>query len=800
MGRSTLSIVTLTKDGADTIEEAIRPLVPFADEIVVVIDSKNTDQTKEIMKRYTNKIHDDVWEDSFAVARNHAIAYAKCDWILAMDDDDILEGAEHLCAAVEEAERVRCDYIYIRYVTLDKLGKETFSYSVAKLFKNHGSWQYLGATHEYLDRKPGGDSRGLSSEITAKIRMLANPKRALRPPGRVAGRTLKILLDLYDKGDRKPRTLFYLARELRDANRVEESIKIYQEYFSASNWGDEKYVGLTDLGRMLTGLGRHAEAARWFMEAIKLDLKRKPAHVGLGECCYYLESYELAIAALEKAMSLPPSSTIMFVDRHYEEVLPLVLLSAMYGKFGEGEKGLQVTKKGLERMPDEPHLLANLTFYEDRVKLNVLNAAAGKTRAHEARIPEELLRQAEAAPHILDKKIVGKLTWQVLHGIAKYLRIRGKNQAAYEYAAAALKKIKDPTKRWMPYEEMSIVAYYTDHRDKGLYACEQVILSPHTNFQSRNSALDNVRFYISKLPTKREIKIAFDPPPGYVNANPFIMKCERGYLGIVRCVNYTILPSGEYEVNDPKRIVRTRNFLLELDEQFATKKMTELTNESSTPLYPSHVMGLEDIRLFGDRHFFCTCLELNKKSKPQTGWGIYGQTGKVTQLVPLQVNKELQIEKNWLPFVTKDGKTRFIYSIGPLRIFELSKKGKITEVINRDLTKEHIGEFRGSGSPIPYNDGWLMTVHQVHYAKPRKYFHRLVWFDRDFQTIKYGPLFFFTEPRIEYNLAICHSDEGLVVSYSVNDASAMLAIVDYKVVDEHLRYVALKDPMSGKAA
>jgi len=39
-------------------------------------------------------------------------------------------------------------------------------------------------------------------------------------------------------------------------------------------------------------------------------------------------------------------------------------------------------------------------------------------------------------------------------------------------------------------------------------------------------------------------------------------------------------------------------------------------------------------------------------------------------------------------------------------------------------------------APIPYKNGWLATIHQVHYSNPRKYYHRFVWYSKDFQTKK----------------------------------------------------------------
>lgn len=403
-------------------------------------------------------------------------------------------------------------------------------------------------------------------------------------------------------------------------------------------------------------------------------------------------------------------------------------------------------------------------------------------------LQRHVLRDAERSAHILPAELTGVLSWQVLHQLAKALRLKGRKRLAYEYAQAALGKVEDPRDSWLPYEEIALSADDAVDRRDVLHACEAIILSPDAEPYSRDIAIQNVTRYIDLLPARQRLAIGCEIPPKYNPANPSIIRTTNGYLCNVRCVNYLIHSKGRFTINDPYQVARTRNFLVTLDEKFKAKRQVELMNKSPTPLYLSRVVGLEDIRLFGDRYFFCTCLEVNKWNIPQTCWGTYDREGKVSRLVPLQVGEKLQIEKNWLPFMTKDGKLRFVYSVGPLRMFEVAVDGTITEIVNRSLTEAHVEEFRGSGSPIPYKGGWLATIHQVQHTPPRRYLHRLVWFDQDFTRIRYGPLFCFTEPKIEYNLAICHSPNGLVVTYSVNDASAMLAVVDYAVVDEHLKH------------
>ena len=337
-------------------------------------------------------------------------------------------------------------------------------------------------------------------------------------------------------------------------------------------------------------------------------------------------------------------------------------------------------------------------------------------------------------------------------------------------------------KEYLLYEEISIVAYYTNKKIEGFAACEEVILAPNAPWSTRNLALSNEGFYMGMLPIKRKFPLVFDLPDKYTPSSASLIQHQDGYRLNLRGVNYITTDKGGYISRHGDGTIRTINFLLDLDSNFKVVRSVEMKDKSEIPLYPQNVLGMEDIRLFGDNYFFCTDLEVNPFRTPQICWGTYQEDGSVTRLVPLMAGRELKCEKNWLPFV-QDGEIYFIYTMGPFQLYKLDPvTGEVTEVKNLNLSSRFINDWRGSASPIPYKDGWLLTIHQVYHSEPRKYFHRFVWLDQKLTQIKYSLPFYFEKVDIEFNLSLCHSDQGLLMTYSVHDSSSMVGIVDYDML------------------
>uniref|UniRef100_A0A7C4R540 Glycosyltransferase family 2 protein n=1 Tax=candidate division CPR3 bacterium TaxID=2268181 RepID=A0A7C4R540_UNCC3 len=83
-----ISGIILTFNQANNINNCLKSLV-WCNEIIIV-DSYSTDQTVEVVKKYTDKIYYRKFDDDFAKQREFAISKAKGEWILVLDADETL--------------------------------------------------------------------------------------------------------------------------------------------------------------------------------------------------------------------------------------------------------------------------------------------------------------------------------------------------------------------------------------------------------------------------------------------------------------------------------------------------------------------------------------------------------------------------------------------------------------------------------------------------------------------------------------------------------------------------------------
>ena len=84
-----ISVVIIVKNGGKTIEATLNALSKFSN--VVIYDNGSTDNTLEIVSTYNNI---DIVQGSFlgfGITKNKAATYAKNDWILSLDADEVVD-------------------------------------------------------------------------------------------------------------------------------------------------------------------------------------------------------------------------------------------------------------------------------------------------------------------------------------------------------------------------------------------------------------------------------------------------------------------------------------------------------------------------------------------------------------------------------------------------------------------------------------------------------------------------------------------------------------------------------------
>lgn len=86
----TISLCMIVKNEEKILARCLDSVADLCDEIVIV-DTGSTDGTKEIAKRYTDRIYDFQWIDDFSAARNYAFSKATQEYIYSADADEVLD-------------------------------------------------------------------------------------------------------------------------------------------------------------------------------------------------------------------------------------------------------------------------------------------------------------------------------------------------------------------------------------------------------------------------------------------------------------------------------------------------------------------------------------------------------------------------------------------------------------------------------------------------------------------------------------------------------------------------------------
>jgi Flp pilus assembly protein TadD len=296
------------------------------------------------------------WVDDFAAARQFSWDACTGDWVLWLDADDVL--APPALAAFREVKGElltdQLDAVWAPYrVQFDpRTGACVFAYNRERLVRRVPGVHWTGAVHEVLV-VPGGRQL-LREDLYVEHR----PDR----PRRAAGRNLAILQRLVAAGDRSPRTLFYLANELRDARRYAEAGEIYRDYLAAPGSSWEAYLARLSLARCLLALQRLDEAVAVLLEAARLEPQRAEAHMALGRLHVDRGEWAAAIPHYQAATRAvrPREGFVHETDYSWGA---WDLLGVCLAHVGRHEEAIAATLRSLQAgNPDRARLEANLRW------------------------------------------------------------------------------------------------------------------------------------------------------------------------------------------------------------------------------------------------------------------------------------------------------------------------------------------------------------------------------------------------------------------------------------------------------
>lgn len=392
---------------------------------------------------------------------------------------------------------------------------------------------------------------------------------------------------------------------------------------------------------------------------------------------------------------------------------------------------------------------------------------------------------------------------------AKMFRILNQLKLSYFH----LQKVFDVSKYSGELEEilnteMSIIAYYNDDKRNGMKACENIMLSNDINNNLRFNTHKNQLFYMKCLNPKK-IKFNIELPSiqnlksdalyhNFRPLNPCIINnpYDNGYILLCRTVNFVNQNCLSYTSLSSDNIIRTRNFLLYLDENFQTISQHEIIENIERPRYEKQVTGMEDCRLFYFQNrlwVLCTVYDTIPEYSPKIALCRLSsnldenQNYHIDHFIQLQGPDKLRCEKNWMPIVEKHQTLKIIYNYSPLIIYEPNIKTGECDIIAEKYNEINLSHLRGSSPPILYKQSLLMLTHEVVMVNNiRNYRHRFLKLDMQYNIEKVSEPFSFYNENIEYSCGMCIKDNKLLIGLGIKDCEALIAELDLKIVDSLL--------------
>lgn len=290
----TISLCMIVKNEEKILERCLDGVADLVDEIVIA-DTGSTDATREIARRYTEKVYDFPWTDDFSAARNFVFSRATQEYIYSADADEVLspENRERFRLLKEtllpEVEIVQMKYAnQLQFNTVYNYDEEYRP----KLFKRKRDFVWEAPIHETVRLEPViYDSdiviTHLPGESHAK-RDLANFQKhwrqGYRLPKRLLGmyaRELLIAGDEEDFAQAAPVFLEAAADNERDGEEMAQSCCVAAR--AARLAGDTvsffKYTSKViaeeacseiccEMGHFYEGLSDWEEAAIWYYNAV----------------------------------------------------------------------------------------------------------------------------------------------------------------------------------------------------------------------------------------------------------------------------------------------------------------------------------------------------------------------------------------------------------------------------------------------------------------------------------------------------------------------------------------------------
>jgi hypothetical protein len=291
--------------------------------------------------------------------------------------------------------------------------------------------------------------------------------------------------------------------------------------------------------------------------------------------------------------------------------------------------------------------------------------------------------------------------------------------------------------------------------------------------------------------------------------NPSIYNDNGKLLVNLRSVNYTFYHSEEKLFQHPYGpltyvhpendiYLRTWNYYLELNEKYEIQKYHEIDTSQFPDKQLWEFVGLEDARIFRwNEKLYISGV---RRDEDTVGTGrmelceIVACRDSVKQISKVRIKPPLDpnsyCEKNWMPILDKP--YHYIKWSNPTELVKVNPETGESEQIFTGNQCPIDGYPRGGSQVIAWKDGYVAITHEVDLFKSevgRKdavYYHRVLFWDKDFNLQKWSKKFFIMGGHVEFCIGLTIHNDSMLMTFGFQDNAAYLLKFDESVLEEFL--------------
>ena len=394
-----LCMIVKGDEELDILKRAVASVSACVSGIYITTNAKEYKLTKEWCEGMGYHHSHLPWDDDFSAQRNFNFSQAPddVDYILWMDSDDVVLGAEGLVEIATNAKHNDIDAVFFDYwygnrfkgkPTLDNLEKVEIIQSRERIL-NPRKVKWKGRLHETpipLDNAELNYTRVKHTEKTP-IAWVHMETGTTADQGRLTAhmkRNRKLLeLQLKDEraeGKADPRTLLYLMKIYKESDKEEdlqECIEMGREYLSKSGWDAERAVAIVLMAKCMGKLGEERKSRDLLMEAMKEHPYDPAIYLHLAKVSFNLNDYGAMKHWMKIGLSLDVDDERVAMRNLLEmEVLGAQLMLRYYMNAEHDANKAYEAGAMLYKLDPTAENKENLDFLENQKELNNASKSA----------------------------------------------------------------------------------------------------------------------------------------------------------------------------------------------------------------------------------------------------------------------------------------------------------------------------------------------------------------------------------------------------------------------------------------